>query len=94
MLAGKGAWQIADVDKFTASDQSRYILVDVTNGPARLYIVPGDQLRAGIRTRHAEFLTRVGGERPRNPASKHTAIEPAHVAQWEDCWSVFSTDRA
>ena len=40
MLAGKGAWQIADLEDFTASNQERYILVDVTDDAAVFYIMP------------------------------------------------------
>ncbi|WP_155371602.1 hypothetical protein [Catellatospora vulcania] len=89
MLAGMGAWQIADVDDFTSSHQERYILVDVTDETVELYLVPGDELRKGVRERHESFLVRVGGTRPRNPESRHAAIEPAHVAQWRDQWSLF-----
>ena len=91
MVAGMGAWQIADVDDFTHSSQPRYVLVDITGGGARLYVVPGDVLREGVRVRHAEFLERVGGERPRDPAGRHSTIEPAHVAEWEDRWSLFDS---
>jgi hypothetical protein len=90
MLAGMGAWQIADVEDFITSSQPRYVLVDVTNGGLTLYIVPGDELRRSVRRRHQEFLARVGGERPRNPASKHAAIEPDHIKEWEGCWSLFA----
>jgi hypothetical protein len=90
LLAGKGAWQIADVDDFTSANQPLYVLVDVTDGTAAIYIVPGDELRTDVRTRHDAFLARVQGQRPRNPDSKHTTIEPAHVRDWRDRWSLFA----
>ena len=89
MLAGMGTWQIADVTDFISSGQERYLLVDVTDATTALYLVPGDELRKGVRERHESFLERVGGTRPRNPQSRHAAIEPAHVAQWRDRWSLF-----
>jgi hypothetical protein len=89
MLAAMGAWQIADIAEFLASDQERYVLVDVTNGPAALYLVPGNDLRHGVRERHTAFLARVGGTRPRNPDSGHTKIEPADVNPWRNQWSLF-----
>jgi hypothetical protein len=94
MLAGMGAWQIADVEEFTASEQQRYILVDVTGGAARFYTVPGDELRAGIRRRHTKFFARAGGTRPLSPASKHAAVEPVHVQEWEDHWALFDAGEA
>jgi hypothetical protein len=88
MVAGKGAWMIADVDVFTAMTAAVYILVDVTGPDPALYVVPGDQLRNGVRARHGEFMAGVG-QRPRNPHSKHTKIEPSNVEQWRDNWSLF-----
>jgi hypothetical protein len=94
MLAGMGAWQIADVDDFIASEQARYILVDVTDTTTAIYVVPGGRLREDVRNRHAAFMASVGGTRPRNPASKHSKIEPADVERWRDQWSLFETDGA
>ena len=94
MLAGMGAWQIADVEDFTSSLQPLYVLVNVTDGAPAFYVVPGEELRRGVSARHDAFLARVGGERPRNPTSKHTVIEPAHVREWQDHWSLFDGEAA
>jgi hypothetical protein len=50
--------------------------------------VPGDELRAGVRARHDEFMASVGGLRPRNPDSRHTAIYPANAEAWRNRWSL------
>jgi hypothetical protein len=89
MVAGMGAWQIADVEAFGASTHARYILVDVTNGAPDFYIMSGEELRANVGERHAQFMSRVDGKRPRNPDSKHSAIEPSHVRQWQEQWATF-----
>ncbi|MEV1144260.1 hypothetical protein [Micromonospora sp. NPDC049799] len=88
MVAGKGAWMIADVDKFTDSSIAAYVLVDVSQARPRFFIAPGDDLRHDVRERHQQFMDRVG-VRPRNSESLHTKIEPQDVARWEDDWSVF-----
>ncbi|WP_433320200.1 hypothetical protein [Micromonospora chersina] len=88
MVAGQGAWMIADVDKFTESSTDTYVLVDVLNTSPRFFIVPGEELRRGVRERHERFMDRVG-VRPRNSESKHTKIEPPDVQRWEDRWSTF-----
>ncbi|MEW2384315.1 hypothetical protein AB0873_19800 [Micromonospora sp. NPDC047707] len=91
-VAAQGAWMIADVYKATAASIDFYVLVDVTDGRRSFYVVPGDDLRSGIDERHQEFMSRVGGVRPRNPDSRHTAIYPAQVKAWRSRWSLF--DRA
>lgn len=88
LVAGKGAWMIADVDKFTDSTIAAYVLVDVSGAHPRFYIAPGDELRHDVRQRHQQFMDRVG-VRPRNSESLHTKIEPQNVARWEDNWSAF-----
>ncbi|GGS81093.1 hypothetical protein GCM10010222_22980 [Streptomyces tanashiensis] len=89
MVAAKGAWIIADIDKFTALTCDRVVLVNVTDG-RDFYIADGDKLRAEVRTRHREFLERVGGTRPRNPDSRNTVIQPEHVTEWRDRWELFT----
>jgi len=78
-VAAKGAWQIDDVDRYTAATFEHIILVDVTNGRREFYVCPGDKLRADVRTRLDGFVASKGGTRPRNPQSKHSAIYPEQV---------------
>ncbi|MEV0217680.1 hypothetical protein [Micromonospora sp. NPDC050695] len=80
---------VADIDRMTAMSVDVYVLVDVTEGRRDFYVVPGDDLRAGVRERHDEFIASVGGVRPRNPESRHTAIYPKDVEAWRDRWSLF-----
>ena len=88
-VAGQGVWMIADVEKFANMTTETYVLVDVTGGKRDFYVVPGEELRHGVRQRHQEFMDKHGGTRPRNPDSKHAAVEPIHVETWRDRWSLF-----
>lgn len=88
-VATKGPWQIASVDKFLQGDAAYDVLVDLSGRSPEFYIVPGKKLREIVETSHTAFLKRVGGVRPRNPASKHAAIDPSRVRRWRDRWSLF-----
>ncbi|MFE9206821.1 hypothetical protein [Micromonospora sp. NPDC007230] len=88
-VAARGAWMIADIDKTVEASVDLYVLVDVTEGRRDFYVVPGEDLRSGVRERHNEFMTSVGGVRPRNPDSRHTAIYPTNVEAWRNQWSLF-----
>jgi hypothetical protein len=86
-VAAKGAWQIEDVDSYTAGKIECMVLVNLTDDTPQYYICPGDQLRDDVRKRYDEFLASKGGTRPRNPASKHAAIYPEHVRKWRNDWN-------
>lgn len=88
MVAGKGAWMIENVDKFTASTIAAYVLVNVTGPTPTFFVAPGDELRRDVRERHEQFMARVG-TRPRNSESLHTKIEPGDLSKWADNWSLF-----
>jgi hypothetical protein len=89
-VAAKGAWQIDDIDKYTSATVEHIILVDITDGRREFYVCPGDKLRAAVRQRHADFVASKGGVRPRNPHSKHSAIQPEHVHKWRNTWARLS----
>ncbi|MDG4839851.1 hypothetical protein O7631_25260 [Micromonospora sp. WMMD967] len=88
-VAAQGGWMVADIDRMTEMSIDLYVLVDVTDGRRDFYVVPGDELRAGVRERHEEFMASIGGVRPRNPYSRHTAIYPTNVEVWRNQWSLF-----
>lgn len=77
--AAKGAWQIADVDVYTAATIEHIILVDLTGDHREFYICPGDALRSDVRERYDQYLASHGGRRPRSESSKHSAIYPQQV---------------
>jgi hypothetical protein len=60
--------------------------VDLTDGLREFYICPGDPLRSDVRKRYDQYLASKGGTRPRNPASKHSAIYPEQVRKWRNGW--------
>lgn len=88
--AGKGAWQIADVDQYTSATVEFIVLVDLTGGVREFYIAPGDQLRRDVRSRHDAYVASKGGTRPRTPGSKHAAIYPDQVRKWRNGWKRFA----
>lgn len=88
-VAAHGGWMIVDIDRMTAMSVDLNVLVDVTDRRRDFYVVPGDDLRAGVRERHDEFIASVGGVRSRNPDSRHAAIYPANVEAWRNRWSLF-----
>lgn len=85
-VAAKGAWQIDDVDRYTSATIEHIILVDLTDGLREFYICPGDKLRAEVRKRLDDFVAAKGGQRPRSPDSKHSAIYPEQVRKWRNGW--------
>jgi len=89
-VAAKGAWQISDVDRYTAGTIDQIVLVNVTGDQREFYICPGNALRDEVRKRYDEFLRSNDGVRPRNPDAKHAAIYPQHVLKWRDDWSQFA----
>jgi hypothetical protein len=89
-VAGQGAWQIENVDKYTSASIETIVLVDVTDGLREFYVCPGDSLRDDVRKRHEAFVSSKGGTRPRNPDSKHAAVYPEQVQQWRNNWSRFA----
>jgi hypothetical protein len=89
-VAAQGAWQIADIDHYLSGTVERVVLVDLREPSApEFYVATGAEVRALVQRRHTEFMTRVGGRRPRNPDSRHSAIDPADVQAWKDNWSLF-----
>lgn len=90
MVATKGAWMIADIEKFTALTCSRVILVHIGTDGHDFYVADGATLRAEVRERHQQFLEQVGGVRPRNPDSRNTVIKPQDVTAWRDQWGLLT----
>ncbi|MFJ6837576.1 hypothetical protein [Streptomyces sp. NPDC091209] len=90
MVAAKGAWMIADIEKFAALTCTRVILVHITADGRYFYVADGDTLRAEVQTRHKRFLEQVGGVRPRNPDSRSTVIKPEDVTAWRDQWQLLT----
>jgi hypothetical protein len=86
-VAAKGAWQIADIDKFTSATIERVVLVDIADGSHAFYVCPGDRLRSDVRKRHDQYLASRGGTRARNPDSKYALIFPEQVRKWRNGWS-------
>jgi hypothetical protein len=89
-VAAKGAWQLADVDKFLGATTPRVVFVDLTGTVPEFFILEGARARAIVKRHHDAFLERVGGVRPRNPASKHAAVHRDQVQRGHNRWSLFA----
>ncbi len=66
-----------------------WILVDLMKTVETIpnyYIVPDAAMRKIIREDYEAYLARHGGERARNPSSKHFAIKLKFIAQYKDRW--------
>jgi hypothetical protein len=80
-------WQ-ADVEQPTVEDAEAVVFVDLTGEAPDFYVAPAAWVREDVRTHHAAWLVRVGGTRPRNPGSDHTAIPVERIQQWRHRWDV------
>jgi hypothetical protein len=84
-----GAWQ-SDVAHPLADDTQGVIFVDLSGELPDFYIAPADWVRSDIAHQHKAFMDRVGGTRPRNPASTHHAIDVSRIAKWHLNWNVLN----
>lgn len=64
------------------------IFVDLTGQAPDFYVAPAHWVEEDVRTHHEAWLARVGGTRPRNPDSNHTAIPVERLRQWHQRWDV------
>lgn len=73
-----------------------WIICAIENGDfraARFYITTASQIQEKVIASYRSMLEKHNGRRPRNPHSKHCAIWPSDVAEFEDNWEVI-IDRA
>lgn len=88
LFARRQAWQPTGENPIK-DDADFVIFVDMATSNLGFYIAPAGWARDDILRRHAEWLSRIGGTRPRNPDSQHRTIEVEHIAQWRDRWDLF-----
>lgn len=75
------------------ADDRFWVLVDIGRDPTRppsYFIVPEWWVQNYIHEGYAGYLARHGGQRARNPASTHYAIQPRDVEQWRDRWDLLN----
>lgn len=84
-------WQ-TNVDQPTVEDAEAVIFVDLTGDTPDFYVAPASWVREDVRAHHAAWLAHVGGTRPRNPGSDHTAIPLERIRQWHQRWDVLVRD--
>lgn len=86
-------WQ-ANVNQPAVEGAEVVIFVDLTGEAPDFYVAPAPWVREDVRRHHAAWLAQVGGERPRNPASDHTAIPLERIQQWHHRWDLLVRDVA
>lgn len=76
----------------TIEDADAVIFVDLTGETPDFYVAPASWVREDVRTHHEAWLASVGGARPRNPDSDHTAIRVERLQLWHQRWDVLQAD--
>jgi hypothetical protein len=84
-------WQ-TDVNSPTVEDAEAVIFVDLSGETPDFYVAPASWVQEDVRSHHEAWLASVGGTRPRNPGSKHTAIPEARIKQWHQRWDVLEAN--
>jgi hypothetical protein len=80
-------WQ-ANAHRPTVEDAEAVIFVDLTEETPEYYLAPASWVQQDIRSHHEAWLASVGGRRPRNPDSDHTAIPMQRLRQWYQRWDL------
>jgi hypothetical protein len=80
-------WQ-SSADRPTVEDAQAVIFVDLTGDTPDFYVAPASWVQEDVRTHHEAWLASVGGTRPRNPESDHTAIPEERLRRWHQRWDV------
>jgi hypothetical protein len=84
-------WQ-ANVNRPATEDAEAVVFVDLTGDVPDYYVAPASWVEQDVRTHHEQWLARIGGERPRNPDSDHTAVPVERLEQWHRRWDVLRDD--
>lgn len=89
-----GAWQTT-LREWTprvpdVADTRFWVFVDLhkSEAPSDYFIVPEKWIQNDIEHAHGEYLERHGGQRARTPTSKHHAIRPSRIKEWQDHWDL------
>jgi hypothetical protein len=80
-------WQ-ANVNRPVTEDAEAVVFVDLTGEVPDFYLAPASWVEEDVRAHHERWLAGVGGERPRNPDSEHTAISVERIECWHRRWDV------
>lgn len=86
-------WQTSIVEERPAKQRNELlfaIFVDLgdADSPTRYWVVPTGWLRNEIYENYHAWLSRHGGQRPRNPSSKHHLIKESRLTEWIGRWDI------
>lgn len=82
-------WQTS-VKAPAVEDAEAVIFVDLTGEAPNFYIAPAAWVREDVTSHHQAWLANLGGIRPRNPDSDHTAVPLERIKQWHQRWDVLA----
>jgi hypothetical protein len=82
-------WQ-TKADRPVIDDAEAVIFVDLTGETPDFYIAPAQWVREVVKHDHALWLQSVGGARPRNQESDHTAVRLERIKEWHQRWDVLA----
>lgn len=86
-----GDQQVIGAAKPTPINNLVYVFVHLsTYGNDDFFVIDWPALQGRIITAHREWLTEHGGRRPKNPASKHTTIGDAELADCRNRWNLIT----
>jgi hypothetical protein len=82
-------WQTS-VARPAVDDAEAVIFVDLSRRAPDFYVAPASWVRADVDAHQSAWLATVGGTRPRNPDSDHTAIPAGRIQQWHRRWDILA----
>ena len=82
-------WNLDKAEREQRSDESIFmVLVDLAASTPEYYVKPLRTVARAVMRRSKRILKKQGGERPRNPESRHTVIPLKLVADGKGAWEV------
>ncbi len=86
----RGDWQtsILEGQNPVPREDRFWVFVDFANGRTAYFIAPEPWVVDDIRSEHADYLARNGGERARTKDSEHHRIQTFRVERWRERWDL------
>lgn len=94
----KFIWHMSVPDKKIREPKDEkefFVFVDLGTGSTAspgYWIAPRSWVENAVYKGHHAWLKKIGGVRPRNASSRHSAIKENDIAKWKDRWDVLAID--
>jgi hypothetical protein len=69
-----------------------FVRLGVTYAADEFYVLSWRDVQRLVAQNYRANLKRLGGVRPRNPSSRHTAVSTKHLEPFRDAWTAFLPD--